>query len=135
MIIEVAKYLSACPHLAGRGVSVNYLDKEEASASLEMIKKRNTVREYADGGVLKAAVFTLALRENFGIGEDESARIAEKCQGIEKWIEEQNLKENLPVLAGAEIAVSVGVSKCFEIVRTDTLAARYEAEIEVIYYI
>lgn len=135
MIIEVAKYLSGCPYMAGERVCVNYLGKEDASASLEMTKKRETVREYADGGILKAASFVLALRESFGIDEDESKRTAEKCQGIEKWIEEQNLKGNLPVLAGGEIAVSVGVSKCFEIVRTDTAMARYEAEIEVIYYV
>lgn len=135
MIIEVAKYLSDCPCMAGERVCVNYLDKGDASASLEMTKSRETVREYADGGILKATNFVLALRESFGIDENESKRIAEKCQGIEKWIEEQNLKGNLPVLAGSESVISIGVSKCFEIVRTDTVTARYEAEIEVVYYV
>ncbi|MBR5155163.1 MAG: hypothetical protein IKW62_01600 [Clostridia bacterium] len=134
MIIEVAEYLSACPVLEGRRVCVNYLAEDEDSISVEVAKSRNSVKEYADGGKMRGITFTLSIRDNFGISQMENKEIAEKCREIENWVEEQNLKGNLPVLKGNDLSVSVGISKCFEIVETKDFSARYQADIELIYY-
>ncbi len=134
MIVEMANYLSGCPHLSGRQVCVNYLAEAEDSVSLEISGSREAVREYADGGVMKGVTFTLAIRDNFGISQPESCKIAQSCRQIEKWIEEQNLIGNLPLLSGKERSVSVGVKNCFKVTQTKDFSARYEAEIELIYY-
>ncbi len=134
MIIKLAEFVSGCPYLQGRTVGVNCLEKSYGSVSVEMTKSKRTIREYADGGALKTSTFVLALREAFGVGDAESRRIAEKCSLVEKWIEEQNVNGFLPKLDGGVEIVSVGVSKCFELVHTDGISARYAAEIEVAYY-
>lgn len=133
MIVEMAKYLSSCPFFDGERVELNYLDCKIGAASVEMKESKNIVREYADGGVLMAAVFKLAVRGGFGLLDEESRQLADRLCRIEKWIEEQNLIGNLPGFEAAVKAVSVGVVKCFCIERTDGNSARYEAEIELIY--
>lgn len=134
MIIKLAEFVSGCPYLQCRTVGVNCLEKSYGSVSVEMTKNKRTIREYADGGALKMFTFVIALREAFAVGNTESRRIAEKCSLVEKWIEEQNINGFLPKLDGEVETVSIGVSKCFELVHTDGISARYAAEIEVAYY-
>ncbi len=134
MLKQTADFIETCPYLGGQPVNVNYLDKGEASVSLEQLPRLRSVREYSDGGALKGQSFVIALNEAFGTGEEDSVLISQKCQSIEKWLEEQNLSGNLPVLGDGAVAVSLGVTKQFAPVRTNGISARYEAEIEVIYY-
>ncbi len=132
MISKLASFISECPYLLGQVVKPNFLGKEAGMASLERTKDKRTVKGYADGGALVRYSFVLALRESFGLGDLDSQRISDKCSAIENWIEEQNLAGNtLKAKVGAEIA-SVGVAKCFELVKSDGASARYEAEIEVV---
>ncbi len=133
MISSLARYISDCPYLDGEKVNVNYLKKENASISLEMTKERSLIREYADGGTLKGITFVLALRMPFI--ESEGVRNSEKCQKIEKWIEEQNSKGCLPKLNGTETVISLRLKKGFAPGGVYGNFARYEAEIELIYYI
>ncbi len=135
MITEMAKYLSACPALEGREVSVNYLAKDIGSVSVEVTGSHDKIKEYADGGSMRSITFALLIRDNCGISQAENSDIAEKCQKIENWVEEQNLKGNLPVLKNCGHSVSVGISKCFEIAETQDFSARYKADIELIYLI
>ena len=132
MISKLASFISECPYLLGQIVKPNFLGKEAGMASLERIKDKRIIREYADGGTLVGNSFVLALRESFGLGDLDNSRVSDKCLAIENWIEEQNLAENtLKEKVGGNIA-SVGVAKCFELVRSDGASARYEAEIEVV---
>lgn len=134
MITKIADFISGCPYLEGAYARVNCLDREVGSVSVEMTKNKRSVREYADGGGLEALTFVIALREGFDVGEAENRRIAEKCSLFEKWIEEQNINGCLPEFEDGRTVASVGLSSCFELARTDNISARYEAEIEVIYY-
>ena len=134
MLVEVAKYLSACPELEGRQVCINHLAENEESVSLEVSGSRDSVMEYADGGVMRGVTFILSIRDDFGVSQPESCDIARRCAKIEKWVEEQNLMGNLPVLEGSAKSVSLGVARCFEIVSTRDFLARYEMQIELIYY-
>ncbi len=133
MLIKMATYLSRCPELSGRRVCVNYLAEAEGSVSLEISNSQSSVKEYADGGVMRTLSFTLSIRDSFGISQVDNCETARMCQGIERWIEEQNLMGNLPELEKGLCSVSVGVSKCFEIVQTKDFLAKYSAELELIY--
>ncbi len=133
MLAKMADYLSGCPELLDSRVCVNYLAEGDGAVSLQILGDRSSVKEYADGGAMRRATFNLAIRSMFGISQPQNCDIAEKCEKIEKWIEEQNLRGNLPVLDGDLHAVSVGVKKCFEIADTKDFLARYEAQIELIY--
>ena len=132
MIARLSEYISACPYFEGRGIKLNYLDKEIGSVSLEMTKNKKVLRNYADGGSLEQNVAVLALREGFGIGDNENQSTFRKCKQIEKWIDEElfEIKETGPCDDG--VIVFVKVLKPFEIVRTEGNFARYEAEIEVV---
>jgi hypothetical protein len=134
MIVEVAEFLSSCPHLMGERVNVNFLGKNQGAVSLEMLQKNRVVRTYADGGSLRAATFLLALRENFGLGNVESTKISKKCNDIVAWVQEQSQGEKFPKTQMGATIVSIDVPKGFEAVRADNIVARYEAEIEVVYY-
>ena len=134
MIAKVAEFLSGCPYLYGETVNINYLDKADGAISLGMSQKSVSLKEYSDGGALKGVFFILSLCKEFGPSFAENTRISENCESIENWVEEQNLKGNLPKLDGGREVVSIGVSKRFGLVHTNRIAARYEAEIEVIYY-
>ncbi len=134
MLVKMKDYLAECPELSAMEMCVNYLAENEGSASIEMWGNRENIREYADGGIMKSVIFTLAIRGSFGLSQPENREISDKCQKIENWVEEQNLKGNLPELEGEMHSVSVGISKCFRIVKTHDFSARYEAQIELIYY-
>ena len=132
MISKLARFISESPAFSGEAVKTNFLGKEVGSASLEATKNRRSVRQYTDGGALTGYSFVLALRESFGLGDLDNQRISDKCSAIENWIEEQNIsRDTLERFLGAEV-VSVGVSKCFELVKSVGASARYEAEIEVV---
>ncbi len=132
MISKLASFISECPVFLAEAVNTNFLGKRVGSASLEATKNKRAVREYADGGALICYSFVLALRESFGFGDLDSQRISDKCSAIENWIEEQNIsRDALERCVGTEV-VSIGVSKCFEMVKSDGALARYEAEIEVV---
>ncbi|MBQ9736964.1 MAG: hypothetical protein IJV86_00975 [Clostridia bacterium] len=133
MINEMAKYLSDCPYLDGETVNVNYLKRENAAVSLEMTKERSAVREYADGGALRGVTFVIALRGRL-VGS-EALLASERCQKIEEWIEEQSLSGNLPQSHLGKPVVDLKVVKGFETATVYGDRVRYEAEIEVIYYI
>ena len=72
MLVEVAKYLSACPELEGRQVCINHLAENEESVSLEVSGSRDSVKEYADGGVMRGVTFILSIRDDFGVSQPES---------------------------------------------------------------
>ncbi len=132
MITKLASFISECPAFSGEVVKTNFLGKEVGRASLEATNNKRPVTQYADGGALMRCSFVLALRESFGFGEMDSQRISDKCIAIENWIEEQNIsRDTLERFVGAEV-VSIGVSKCFELAKSDGASARYEAEIEVV---
>lgn len=132
MISKLASFISECPVFSGEVVMTGFLGKEVGRASLEATNDKRQVRQYADGGALTKYSFVLALRESFGFGDLDSQRISDKCTAIENWIEEQNIsRDALESFVGAEV-VSIGVSKCFELVKSDGASARYEAEIEVV---
>ena len=133
MINEMIEFLSLCPFLEGKEINVNYLDFTDEAIMLEPEGKRQVVRRYADGGILKSALFRLVIRRQFCSDISENKRIADEFALIEKWIEEQNLNGNLPAINDARKLVSVGVAKCFEISKIDRSSARYEAKIELIY--
>jgi len=133
MINEMMEFLSLCPFLDGKEINVNYLDHTDKAIMLEPEGKRQVLRRYADGGLLKSALFRLVIRRPFCPDISENKKLANELGLIEKWIEEQNLNGNLPIIRDARRSVSVGVAKCFEITKTDRNSARYEAKIELIY--
>ena len=128
MIRRLAECISACPYLEDREVKVNYLDKDIGAASIERAQSRKSEKAYTDGGRLENTVFVLALREAFGMGDFENQRIEEKCEAIEKWLEEEFLesKDDLGL-------IFLRLIKPFGISGTEGSFARYEAEIEVVY--
>lgn len=133
MVNKMVEFLSLCPILGRKEINVNYLDHSDMSVMIKPVGERQVVRRYADGGTLKAAVFKVVIRRSFGPEIRENKRIAEEFNLVEKWIEEQNLKGNLPEVTNAQKAVSIGVAKCFEVSETDRNSSRYEAEIELVY--
>ena len=135
MIVEMANYLSGCPALRGRQVCVNYLGDGDGSVSLEVASSRENIKGYADGAVMRGITFILVLRDGFALSQSQNTEIARMCEEIEGWVEEQNLKGLLPDLLDGAQAISVGIARCFKIAQTRDFSARYEAQIELIYYV
>ena len=133
MINKVAEFLSLCPYLHGKEINVNYLDHKDGAVMLKVEGEQRVIRKYADGGALKSVVFGLVIRRGFAPEIARNKCLADEFGKIEMWIEEQNLKGNLPEIKNALRAVSVGVEKCFKVSDTDRSGARYEAKIELIY--
>ncbi len=133
MIEETVKYLSQCPHFAGTGIKVNYLDGKPLAFALRMKSTDPVVKRYTDGGGLFEARFILALRQEYGGGDKYNRAAAKRCEDIEEWIAQQNKSGNLPDLGQEIMPMSLTVEKSFSAEPAGSVDARFEAELRLVY--
>ncbi len=134
MISQMKEYLSRCPAFDGQKIKTNYLGGKAGACSLEMVPAITIVKEYADGGMLCGRDFVLALRQEYTEVDTSNRLAAERCQQIEDWIKLQNDTGNLPQLGQDGISCSVQVTKGFSVASVNSVDARYEMQLRVIYY-
>lgn len=134
MISQMKEYLSQCPAFDGQKIKINYLGGKAGASSLEMVPAITVVKEYADGGMLCGRDFVLALRQEYTEADISNRVAAEKCQQIEDWIKLQNDTGNLPHLEKNGVSCSVQVIKGFGIATVNSVDARYEMQLRLIYY-
>ncbi|MBE7031993.1 MAG: hypothetical protein E7401_03415 [Ruminococcaceae bacterium] len=133
MVIELAEYLSQCPALEGERVCVNYLDGDVGAVSLTLGAQAEE-KAYADGGQLFVRRFVLAVREGYGKARGEMKRAAERFAAIEEWLAARERLGDYPDFGGKITVVSLGIACGFTPEFTGSVDARYEAEIELVFY-
>ncbi len=134
MIEKIAEFLKLCPHLDGRVIGIGFLGEEMTSCSVETGKGASVLKRYTDGGCVKSQSFIFSLREAHTKEVETNLRATRLCTDIENWIAEQEELRNLPKLDAPKTAISIRLSNSFHLTRIETLDARYEAEIEVVWY-
>lgn len=134
MIAQLKEYLSQCPALDGLKIRINYLGGESGACSLEMVSTQTVVKEYADGGMLCGRDFVFAIRQEYSEADISNRVAAERCQQVENWIREQNDTGNLPQIGQGINPLSIEVAKSFSIASVNSVDARYEMQLRLIYY-
>ncbi len=134
MIVELAKFLSECPFLDEERVCVNYLDGVAPAYSLEATKEKGQSRQYTDGGKLCSRKFAFAMRGEYCGADSINRQAAKKCSDIEAWINSKSRAGQLPDMGDKITVISCEVTRGFAPVSTASVDARYEAELEIIFY-
>lgn len=134
MVVKMAEFISACPALSGKKVCVNYLDGEVGAVALEFAPQQGQLKHYADGSSLCTQKFLIAVREEYGKADAVNRSVRERCKAIESWINEKNRLGQMPELGQQIQAVSCIIIRNFVPVATGSVDARYEAELELVFY-
>jgi len=135
MIIDsVREYMLSCPKLSGRKVNVNCLGTKLQSFSIDNVVADNVIKKYCDGGTLKQAVFTLAVRDRYDEILGENLYVMTLLEEIEDWIYKQNIIKNLPDLGSSDmIARSIEVTKSGYLHDTSMSSGRWQLEFRIVY--
>lgn len=135
MFIDALKeyFESKCPLTEGRRFNINCLDSKVHSCTLEPSHSDITVKKYADGGSLRQYEFIFATREYFDIDVRQNTESALFYEEFAKWIEDQNEKGDMPVLAEGFSAVCFEVCGTGYLYKIDDSKARYQIQLRLIY--
>ena len=134
MVERLIEFLSECPVLEGRAINCGYLGDDAGSCSVEMGARVYEAKRYSDGARLMKRQFVLALREIYSQDVQTNLTAAGVCTEVERWIEEMNRAGKLPNLSGFGTAKAISVAQGFRLMSTESLDARYEAELELEWY-
>ncbi len=135
MVEEMVKFLSACPHICGHKIKINYLEGSPLAFSVKMLAENPVVKRYSDGGAVCEARFALAIRQEYGKAEAMNRDAAVLCENIEEWLDEQGRQGKLPALGEKAKALSLYLSKSFGVTPSGSIGAKFEAELRLVYYV
>ncbi len=135
MIIDaVRKYMLSCPKLAGKKININCLGTKKRSFSIDNVAAESVIKKYCDGGTLKQAVFTFAVRDRYDETLGENLYVMDFLEDIEDWIYKQNIIKNLPVFESSDLIVrSIEVTKSGHLHDTSMGSGRWQLEFRIVY--
>lgn len=135
MIIEaVREYMLSCPKLKGKKVNINCLGRKNRSFSIDNVVADAIIKKYSDGGTLKQAVFTLAVRDRYDEALGENLYVVGLLEDIENWIYNQNTQKSLPDLGSSSMLVrSIEITKSAHLHDTSMGSGRWQMEFRIVY--
>lgn len=135
MIIESLKnyFEKECPLVTGKKLNVNCLDDKLHSCTIEPVPTNKLIQRYCDGSSLNQYLFVFATREFFDNDALENMKIAEFYEDFERWIEEQNELNNLPILDKGYESIKFEVLSSGYLYDVDETRARYQIQLRLIY--
>lgn len=133
IIESIRDFILTCPFLEDWHVNIDYLGIP-MSYSIDPLPADPIVRKYMDGGAVKQYLFAFTSNEEF----DGDARTGIENSGFyqrfEEWIEEQNLKKNLPVLENPkQYPISIDTVQSGYLYDAETDKGQYQIQCRFIY--
>lgn len=130
IIDSIRDYIMECPLLHDGVLNVDYLP-EEVSYSIDSMQAEPFYRKYVDGGGVRQKYFSITSKELYG---DLLVNIQNSsfCQSFEEWINENNLKDNLPILEGYK-AQRVEVTYPGALLYSDVGTGVYQIQCRLLY--
>ena len=138
MIVDkVRKYIKTCPYLkkfqnAAR-ININFLDAKSTFYSIEEVPCQPILKKYLGGSSLRQFQFIFCSREPYGSDVLQNIDNSEFYEQFANWIEEQNLKHNLPKLEDGYTPISIEVISPGYAFQVTEDKARYQIELKLKY--
>lgn len=131
IIESIRDYILTCDFLKDGKVNIDYLP-DEMAYSIEPIGGDPVYKRYTDGKCLKQFQFAFMSAEAY----DGDARTAIAASGFyqffEEWIEQNNMKDIFPDLAGHH-PIRIDVLQSGYLFYTDADLGRYQIQCRLIY--
>lgn len=136
IIESIRNFIKECPHLeefeGAIRIGVDYLDKETTTYSIEKVPCNPVIKKYVDGSCKKQELFIFSSRESFGPDVFNNLENLNFYENFANWIEEMNIKGELPLLDNKE-AEKLEVTSNGYAFATDVDKARYQIQLRLIY--
>ena len=138
MIIDsIRKFIRTCPYLqefdGAVKVNVDYLGEESTAYSIEETPCEPIIKKYVDGSSIRQFEFIFCSRESYGPDVLQNISNCGFYEDFANWIEEENAKNNLPILDGKECR-SIECLTTGYAFQTDVDKARYQIQMRITYF-
>lgn len=135
IIKAIIDYFSGCPLLSDeqKNINADNLLSEVKSFSVETVPCDEIIKSYVDGSAKKQYLFVFASRQCFGDNEINLGNSAFYEEFVQ-WIEEQNEKDNFPILPKPLEAQAMKVLSSGYVIDNDETKARYQIQCQLKYY-
>lgn len=101
--IELIKeFFETCPLLKRGKISVDYLDGDIDSYSIDKTPSNPIIKQYRDGGVIKQITFDFTVQAPISSNTIDNLVNSKFCEDFMKWIEKQNKQRILPNVPGIQ---------------------------------
>ncbi|MDM0609223.1 chloramphenicol resistance protein [Clostridium perfringens] len=136
IIESIRNFIKECPYLeefeGAVRIGVDYLDKETTTYSIEKVPCNPIIKKYVDGSCKKQELFIFSSSESYGQDVFNNLENINFYEKFADWIEEMNIKGELPLLDNKE-AEKLEVTSNGYAFATDIDKARYQIQLRLIY--
>lgn len=137
VIESIRNFIKNCPYLeefeGAIRIGVDFLDKETTTYSLEKVPTNPIIKKYIDGSCKKQELFIFSSRESYGPDVFNNLENINFYEKFAEWIEEMNIKGELPSLDNKREAEKIEVTSNGYAFQTDVDRARYQIQMRLIY--
>lgn len=135
-IIEcIRDFISGCPLLKnGVLLNVDRLGSTEIEYTIDGEITNPVLRRYTDGSSLRQFNFIFASREKYGSDTLQNIANSGFYEDFADWIENQSNSGNLPILDKYRIPQYIEVQSGGYVFDTDDSTARYQIQLNFVYY-
>lgn len=96
----IKEWIEICPLLNGGKINVDYLKDKPQSYSIDQTPVNPVIKTYADGGKVKQIAFDFSVQAPLSNKAIINLANSKFCEDFMKWVEEQNVLDNLPKIEG-----------------------------------
>lgn len=137
IIENIRNFIKKCPYLeefeGAVRIGVDYLDKETTNYSIEKVPCNPIIKKYVDSSCKKQELFIFSSRESYGQDVFNNIDNINFYEKFAEWIEEMNIKGELPLLDNKKEAEKLEVTSNGYAFATDIDKARYQIQLRLIY--
>lgn len=131
-IEKVKEFFEKCPYLDENSkFGVDFLDLGISDYVIESTPVTQIIEKYITGKTKRQEIFIFGSKESFGQDVLENINNSRLYQKIIEWVEEQNEKQNLPLIDGIDSIEVISTPYANQDTKT---TAKYEFEFKIIYY-
>ena len=135
IIESIREYISGCPLLKnGVLLNVDRLGDTEIEYTVDGEITNPILRRYTDGSSLRQFNFVFASREKYGADTLQNIANSGFYEDFADWIETQSNAGNLPELDEYRVPQYIEVQSDSYIFDTDDSTARYQIQLNFVYY-
>lgn len=135
IIENIREFISGCPLLKnGVLLNVDRLGDTEIEYTIDGEITNPILRQYVDGSSLRQFNFIFASREKYGSDTLQNIANSGFYEDFADWIENQSNSGNLPILDKYRIPQYIEVQSGGYVFDTDDSTARYQIQLNFVYY-
>ena len=137
VIEALRQYFLDCPVFADQRLDIDCLASDLDSYSIDSVPSERIVTRYCDGSTVRRQLFTISSRAASGADLAQQRANLDLFEGVEAWLDDQDVLGILPSLGEYRRARSLKVLSSAYPIEVDDgdqgSVARYQIQLELIY--